>query len=244
LIASYSDVKPAAYSILDLDAAQLMAFGSQRPALNSAQLATMKPVRIPGPEGLSIPGYLTIPAGREPKSLPAVVYPHGGPYARDRWGFDPVVQMMASRGYAVLQVNFRGSTGFGDDWLDAGWQAWGTTMHDDITAGARWLISEGIADPKRMCIVGWSYGGQGALIGAVKEPDLYQCTVSIAGVSDIAQLQRDDSRFYGGRVAVRETAGSNRRELAEVSPRRQAERIKVPVLLVHGDADIQVLVEH
>jgi dipeptidyl aminopeptidase/acylaminoacyl peptidase len=244
LVHAYSDVKPSRYYVLDLGKGKLIAVGVKQPALDTAVLAPQKPIRIKTAEGLSIPGYLTLPVGKDPKNLPTIVYPHGGPYARDHWGFDEVVQMMASRGYAVLQVNFRGSTGFGDDWLDAGWQAWGTVMHDDITAGARWLIGEGIADPKRMCIVGWSYGGYAALIGVVKEPDLYRCAVSIAGVSDLPRLQRDDGRFYGGRAARRALTGSNRSELLEVSPLKQANRIKVPVLLVHGEDDIQVLVDH
>jgi dipeptidyl aminopeptidase/acylaminoacyl peptidase len=244
LIRAYSDVKPPRYYVLDLGKSKLIAVGIEHPVLEGAALAPQKPIRIKTAEGLSIPGYLTLPVGKDPKNLPTIVYPHGGPYARDSWGFDEVVQMMASRGYAVLQVNFRGSTGYGDDWLEAGWQAWGTVMHDDITSGARWLISEGIADPKRMCIVGWSYGGYAALIGVVKEPDLYRCAVSIAGVSDLPRLQRDDGRFYGGRAARRELTGSNRSELLEVSPLKQANRIKVPVLLVHGEDDIQVLVDH
>ncbi len=149
--------------------------------------------------------------------------------------------MLASRGYAVLQLNFRGSTGYGDEWRDAGHQRWGTVMHDDITAGAHWLVSAGIADPNRMCIVGWSYGGYAALIGAVKEPQLYRCAVSIAGVSDLSQLQSDDDRFYGGKAAVRESTGTVKQELIAESPLRQADRIKVPVLLVHGEDDYTVL---
>jgi dipeptidyl aminopeptidase/acylaminoacyl peptidase len=244
IILAYSDVKPYRYYVLDIGANKMYAIGSAKPQLEDAALAPMKPIVVKTAEGLSIPGYLTLPVGKEAKNLPTVVYPHGGPYARDYWGYDEVVQVMASRGYAVLQLNFRGSTGYGEDWLDAGWRGWGTVMHDDITSGARWLISEGIADPKRMCIVGWSYGGYAALIGVVKEPDLYRCAVSIAGVSDVTRLARDDSRFYGGRVAINRTLGTNRKELAEVSPTKQADRIKVPVLLVHGEDDIQVLVDH
>jgi len=116
------------------------------PALEKATLAPMKTVTIKSGD-LSIPGYLTLPLGKDPKNLPTVIYPHGGPYVRDSWGYDPMVQMMVSRGYAVLQVNFRGSTGYGQSWFEAGYRGWGTVIHDDITAGARWLIGEGIADP-------------------------------------------------------------------------------------------------
>jgi dienelactone hydrolase len=244
IIHAFSDVKPSRYYLLDIGANKLFAIGSAKPQFEDAALAPMKPIVVKTADGVSIPGYLTLPVGKEPKNLRAVVYPHGGPYARDHWGYDEVVQMMASRGYAVLQLNFRGSTGYGEEWHDAGWRGWGTVMHDDITAGARWLISEGIADPKRMCIVGWSYGGYAELLGVVKEPELYRCAASIAGVSDVTRLSRDFGRFYGGRVAINESLGTNRRELAEVSPLKQAQRIKVPVLQVHGDDDVQVLVDH
>ena len=142
-----------------------------------------------------LPGYLTLPLNSSGKKVPMVVYPHGGPYARDSWGFDPMVQFMASRGYAVLQVNFRGSTGYGDEWYDAGLRNWGTVMVDDITAATNWAISQGIADPAHVCIVGWSYGGYAALMSAVREPDLYKCAVSIAGVSDLRALARRSASF-------------------------------------------------
>jgi dipeptidyl aminopeptidase/acylaminoacyl peptidase len=211
-------------------------------AVAGATLAPMTPVRVPLAGGLSMHGYLTLPPGRAGRNLPAVMLPHGGPYSRDGWGYDPLVQLLASRGYAVLQVNYRGSTGYGTDWLAAGFQGWGTVMHDDITTAARWLAAEGIADPRRMCIVGWSYGGYAALIGAVKEPDLYRCAVSIAGVSDLAAIANEDSRFYGGRAATVNSTGAQ--DLEALSPRRHVARIKAPILLVHGHADIQVVADH
>jgi dipeptidyl aminopeptidase/acylaminoacyl peptidase len=198
---------------------------------------------VPGEGGIGIPGYLTLPLGTAPGTrLPAVVLPHGGPYARDSPDYDPLVQMLANRGYAVLQLNFRGSTGYGQAWEQAGHQAWGTIMHEDITAGARWLISEGLADPARLAIVGWSYGGYAALIGVEKEPHLYRCAVSIAGVSDVAELARDDARFYGGQAAASDSMGADQAALAAESPVRHADRIRVPVLLVHGMDDYTVLV--
>jgi dipeptidyl aminopeptidase/acylaminoacyl peptidase len=202
----------------------------------------MRPVRVPGADGAPMPGYLTLPSGHTGRNLPAVVLPHGGPYSRDSWGFDPLVQLLASRGYAVLQVNYRGSTGYGEAWLAAGFQGWGTVMHDDITAAARWLVADGIADPRRLCIVGWSYGGYAALIGAVKQPDLYRCAVSIAGVSDLKAIAREDNRFYGGAAAARQSTGTQ--DLDSQSPRARAAEIKAPVLLVHGHADVSVVVDH
>jgi len=201
LIFAFSDVDPGSYHLLDLDARAIDRLGRRNSLLPTDSLATMQSVSIPGPDGIRIPGYLTVPNGREPRGLPAVVLPHGGPYARDSWGYDRLVQLLANSGYVVLQPNFCGSTGYGQAWMDAGYQGWGTVMHDDITSSARWLIEQGIADASRICIVGWNYGGYAALIGAIKEPRLYRCAVSIAGVSDMKDLQADNSRFYGGRVA-------------------------------------------
>ena len=241
LIRSFSDVEPGIYHLLDMSKHELTAIGRVNSALSRATLAPTKPVVVPGPGGISMHGYLTLPVGTTPgQPIAAVVFPHGGPYARDAWGFDDLVQLMANRGYAVLQVNFRGSTGYGREWRRAGHQAWGTIMHEDITAGARWLVSQGIADPTRMCIVGWSYGGYAALTAAMKEQHLYRCAVSIAGVSDLSQLARDDSGFYGGRDAVRDATGSDKAQLAAQSPVLHADQIKIPVLLVHGDDDSTV----
>jgi dipeptidyl aminopeptidase/acylaminoacyl peptidase len=244
LIASSKDIRPTEYHVLDLDEKKLRRVGSANPALSSAPLAPMKPVKIKGPDGVMLPGYLTLPVGSNGRKLPMVVYPHGGPHIRDRWRFDEMVQFFASRGYAVLQVNYRGSTGYGFEWYEAGLQGWGTVMVDDITAATRWAIAEGIADPAHTSIVGWSYGGYAALMSAVREPDLYRCSVSIAGVADLKVLAREDSRFYGGRKAVNRIVGTDADELKAGSPLRSPEKIKIPVLLVHGDDDIQVLVDH
>jgi dipeptidyl aminopeptidase/acylaminoacyl peptidase len=241
---SFSDVMPPRYHLLDTRTGQLTELGRQDANLNEAQLAHMQPITIAGPSGIAIPGYLTLPPGRAPgERLPAVVLPHGGPYARDHWGYDPLVQVIASRGYAVLQLNFRGSTGYGEQWRDAGHQAWGTIMHEDITAGAHWLIEQGIADPARLCIVGWSYGGYAALTGVEKEPDLYRCAVSIAGVSDMSQMAIDDERFYGGKDSAGDAMGTDPAALRAESPLAHVERIRVPVLLVHGEDDYTVLAE-
>ncbi len=244
LVESYSDVRPTEYHLVDLRANKMWAVGSASPALAGQPFAPMIPVKIRGPEGLILPGYLTVPLGSSGRSLPMVVYPHGGPYYRDSWGFDSMVQFMASRGYAVLQVNFRGSTGYGREWYDAGLRNWGTVMVDDITAATKWAIEEGIADPARVCIAGWSYGGYAALMSAVREPDLYRCVASIAGVSDLRALAAETRRFHGGSYRADHSIGSDSDELKAGSPLRAAREIKAPVLLVHGDADIQVLVDH
>lgn len=242
---SYSDVMPPRYSLVNVASREVAEIGRQTGAFSALNLAPMRAVIVPGAGGIRIPGYLTLPLGSRPGvKLPAVVLPHGGPYARDHWGYDPLVQLMANRGYAVLQLNFRGSTGYGEAWRDAGHQAWGTIMHDDITTGAHWLVDQGIADPARMCIVGWSYGGYAALIGVEKEPQLYRCAVSIAGVSDLSRMTADDERFYGGRDSAGDSMGTDPAELKAESPLEHAELIRVPVLLVHGEDDYTVLVWH
>jgi dipeptidyl aminopeptidase/acylaminoacyl peptidase len=242
LVSASSDVHPPEYFLFDLDARTRVRLASHNQKLAARSLAPQRSIEVKTPEGLVLPGYLTLPVGVEPKNLPAIVLPHGGPYSRDSWGYDPLVQLLASRGYAVIQVNFRGSTGYGKAWKEAGFQGWGTVMHEDITSAARWLIAQGVADPKRLCIVGWSYGGYAALIGAIKEPGLYRCAASIAGVTSLGQLQRDREIYYGGSDATRNQTGTE--DLAESSPVRLVDRMQVPVLLVHGTDDMQVRVDH
>lgn len=244
LIASHADIRPSNYYVLDTTTGKLLRIGSANPALAEKPLAPMQSVKIKAPDGTMLPGYLTLPPGSAGRKVPMIVYPHGGPHARDSWGYDFMVQFMASRGYAVLQVNFRGSTGYGWEWYEAGLRNWGTVMVDDITAATKWAIAEGIADPANTCIVGWSYGGYAALMSAVREPDLYRCAVSIAGVADLRALAREDARFYGGRQRATYTLGDDVSELKAGSPLRAVDKIKAPVLLVHGDADIQVDVDH
>jgi dipeptidyl aminopeptidase/acylaminoacyl peptidase len=244
LISSGTDVRPTNYYVLDLNTSKMLRIGSQNAALAQSPLAPMKSIKIKGPDGVVLPGFLTLPLGSSGKNLPMVVYPHGGPASRDTWGFNDMVQFFASRGYAVLQVNFRGSTGYGDDWFQQGHQNWGTVMVDDITAATRWAIAEGIADPANTSIIGWSYGGYAALMSAVREPTLYRCAVSIAGVADLRALAREDSRFFGGRRTMKYILGDDVSELKAGSPLRAVDKIKVPILLVHGDNDIQVSVDH
>jgi dipeptidyl aminopeptidase/acylaminoacyl peptidase len=245
LTISFSDVMPPRYHLLDVASGNLAELGRHVPGLDEAQLSPMRPITVAGPGGIDIPGYLTVPRGSQPGAkLPGVVLPHGGPYARDHWAYDPLVQVLASRGYVVLQLNFRGSTGYGEQWRDAGHQAWGTIMHDDITAGAHWLIDSGLVDPARLAIVGWSYGGYAALTGVEKEPRLYRCAVSIAGVSDLSQMALDDERFYGGKASAGDAMGTDPASLRAQSPLAHAAEIRVPVLLVHGEDDYTVLVGH
>ena len=206
----------------------------------ASELADMEPISYKARDGLEIPAYLTRPKGAGP--YPLVVLPHGGPTARDYQRFDDWAQFLASRGYAVLQPQFRGSDGYGWDFRQAGKHEWGLLMQDDITDGAKEMIARGIADPGRMCIVGGSYGGYAALMGAVKTPDLFQCAVSFAGVSDIGALIRHDRKHYGWSDNPPNVGSlyKDGKQFRDTSPINSVDLIKVPILLVHGDKDIVV----
>lgn len=240
LISAEQDIAPRAYYLLDLDKKSLARLGALMPEIPTDSFGVMKSVSIKTADGTVLPGYLSLPPGKAAEKLPMVVYPHGGPHSRDDWGFDPVVQLMVSRGYAVLQVNFRGSVGYGRAWYEAGLRKWGSVMVDDINASAHWAIEQGIADPTRMCIVGWSFGGYAALMAGIREPELYKCVGSIAGVADLKALRRQEWRFYGGAGAADAIIGSDLDDLAVDSPLKSTKKMRAPVLLVHGTLDIQV----
>jgi dienelactone hydrolase len=212
--------------------------GTGYPALNAAAIGQMRAIEYPARDGVRIPGYLTVPAGAPAHHLPLIVMPHGGPIDRDDWQFNFLRAFLVNRGYAVLQMNFRGSSGYGEQWLKAANQDWGGLSYADITDGARWAVAQGITDAGRMAIVGWSFGGYAALLGAVRNSDLYACAVSIAGVSDLSLLEAQESRVRG-EEPTRAQIGSEVSKLEADSPARHARDVKVPVLLVHGDRDLQ-----
>jgi dipeptidyl aminopeptidase/acylaminoacyl peptidase len=209
----------------------------------------MQTVRYRSLDGTEIPAYLTLPADGA-RNSPAVVLVHGGPVVRDRWAWNPEVQMLASRGYAVLQPQFRGSAGFGRKFEIAGYREWGRAMQDDVTAGAQWLAEQGIADPRRMCIYGGSYGGYATLWALVKTPRLFRCGASIAGISDLGLFLAGDTdigKRETGRLYLLRTVGNAQEDAArldEVSPLRHAGAIEVPVLLAHGNLDRRVPIIH
>ena len=242
LIHASSDSDPGRYFIFDRSTRNLNEIMLTRPQLENVPLASVRSISYPAPDGASIPGYLTLPPGSDGRGLPAIVLPHGGPEARDEWGFDWLAQYLAHLGYAVLQPNYRGSAGYGDQWLQQnGFRSWRTSI-GDIGAGARWLVSQGIADPRRLAIVGWSYGGYAALQSGVVDPDLFRAIVAIAPVTDLQQVKDDARRFTSGRN-VAEYIGEGD-HIVQGSPLRNAARISAPVLLFHGERDLNVLAGH
>ncbi|GGK11292.1 alpha/beta hydrolase family protein [Luteimonas terricola] len=210
------------------------------------KMAAMRPIALQARDGLPLAGYVTLPHGSDGTGLPMVLMPHGGPYGiYDRWAFNPDVQLLAAAGYAVLQLNYRGSGNHGRAFQQAGAREWGGKMQDDLTDATRWAISEGIADPSRICIHGGSYGGYAALMGAAKEPDLYRCASGYVGVYDLPAMQAEDARS-SRRLGnwSKDWVGDDPVALAAVSPSRMATRIKVPVFLAAGGEDEVAPVEH
>ena len=242
LVWSESDVDPPTLFILDVAGNALRPIGHLYPEAERGRLAPTQPVVYRARDGQAIAAYLTLPTDQPPVGLPAVVLAHGGPETRDFWRFDPLVQFLAAQGYAVLQMNFRGSAGYGIDFLAAGAGHWGGTVHNDITDGARWLSEEGYVDAKRICIIGSSFGGYAALLGAAREPTVYRCAASFGGVSDLVALAEFKERFEFAEV-WRSRIGSDPTVLAQMSPLALVDLIETPVLLIHAPDDTVVPVQ-
>jgi dienelactone hydrolase len=206
----------------------------------------MKPVRFKSSDGLEVPAYLTLPKGVTARNLPGIVFPHGGPWARDEWGYNGYAQFLANRGYAVLQPNFRGSTGYGKKFLNAGNLEWGQKMQDDLTWGAKYLVAQGIADPKRIGIMGGSYGGYATLAGVAFTPDLYAAAIDVVGPSNLITLLESIPPYWeaGRKVFTRRmgdpSTPEGRAQLERQSPLNSANKIKTPLLVVQGANDPRV----
>jgi dipeptidyl aminopeptidase/acylaminoacyl peptidase len=243
LVAFASDTQPARYYAWDRNSRKVEFLFSARPELEQYELAPMKPVTIPSRDGLELVSYLTAPANaRSP--LPLVLNVHGGPWARDEWGYDPEAQWFASRGYAVLQVNFRGSTGFGKKFLNAGNREWGAKMHDDLLDALEWAVKEGIADRQKIAIYGGSYGGYAALVGAAFTPGVFCCAVDIVGPSNICTLIESIPAYWAPlmnqfRVKVGDI-DTERDFLESRSPLFKAGEIRIPMLIAQGANDPRV----
>lgn len=251
LVYTESPYVPSSYYLYNEKQNTATFLGSAYPQFETGELADVFPIKYFARDGQEIRGYLTVPVGQQPKNLPMVTMPHGGPQARDGQSFDYLAQFLANRGFAVFQPNFRGSGGYGKKWAEAGHGEWGGLMSDDVTDGVRKLVELGVADPKRMCIMGWSYGGYAAQIAAVVTPDLYNCAISINGVSDLPDMLDEETKgnidaFYTSRDYWTEHMGhryKDRKALIAASPARQTARIKMPILLIHAETDRIVPVE-
>ena len=242
-----SDRTAGAYYIYDVAADTMTKLADLRPWIKQEEMAEMLPIEYTARDGERIEGYLTLPVGktlRNAKNLPVVVNPHGGPWARDSWGFNPEAQFLANRGYAVLQMNFRGSTGFGRRFTEIAFGKWGQEMQDDLTDGVNWLIGKGIADPARIAIYGGSYGGYATLQGIVKDPDLYACAIDYVGVSNLFSFLNTIPPYWKPLLdQMYEMVGNPETQqemLRENSPALNAGRIKTPLLVVQGANDPRV----
>jgi len=244
IVASYSDRTPGARYIYDAKADTLSKLAEINPKIPAADMAPMKPISYKSRDGLTINGYLTLPVGREAKNLACIVNPHGGPWARDVWGYNPEVQFLANRGFCVLQMNFRGSTGYGRRFWEASFGQWGLKMQDDITDGAQWLVDQGVADPKRLGIYGASYGGYATLAGVTYTPDLYAAAVDYVGVSNLFTFMNTIPPYWRPILPkFQDMIGHPEKDKARMtatSPALNADRIKTPLLVVQGARDPRV----
>jgi dipeptidyl aminopeptidase/acylaminoacyl peptidase len=252
LLLASSDRTPGTYYLLHTQTMRLEKLFDRAEWIHPEEMAEMSPIQYKARDGLTIHGYLTLPKGSSGKNLPLIVNPHGGPQARDVWGFDPEVQFLANRGYAVLRLNFRGSTGYGRAFLRAGNREWGLKQQDDISDGVKWAIDGGIADPKRICIYGASYGGFAALRGLETTPELYRCGISYAGVVDIETTLRHHldwaminpvPRLMIQEAGLLDMLGGEKEEKnhwRDISPISHVDQVQVPVFLAYSEYDSRV----
>ena len=245
IVAASNDRTPGTRYVYDVKADKLTRLAEINPALAEADMAEVKPISYTARDGLTIRGYLTLPKGVPAKNLPVIVNPHGGPWYRDSWGYNGEIQFLANRGYAVLQMNFRGSVGYGRKFWEASFKQWGLAMQDDITDGVNWLIKEGIADPKRIAIYGASYGGYATRMGVTKTPDLYAAAVDYVGVSNMFTFMKSIPPYWKPFLEMMTEmvgdAEKDKAQLTTTSPALNAERIKTPLFIAQGAKDPRVV---
>ena len=248
IIRTYSDRSLGAYYLYDKTSDELRHIADVSPWINEENMATMKPIKYQSRDGLTIHGYLTLPKGMEDaKNLPVVVNVHGGPWARDNWGFNPEVQFLANRGYAVIQMNFRGSTTYGRKFWESSFDQWGLSMQEDVQDGALWLIDQGIADPKRIAIYGGSYGGYATLQGLVKDPEFYACGIDYVGVSNLFTFMKTIPPYWAPYLdMMHEMVGDpsvaeDSVRMAATSPALNADKIVAPLFIAQGANDPRVV---
>ena len=244
VVAAANDHTEGTRYLYDAKSDTLSTLAVINPKIDPAETAAMTPIEYSSRDGLTIHGYLTLPPGREPKHLACIVNPHGGPWARDGWGYNPEVQFLANRGYCVLQMNFRGSTGYGRRFWEASFRQWGLKMQDDVSDGAKWLIDQGYADPKRLGIYGGSYGGYATLAGVVYTPDLYAAAVDYVGVSNLMTFMNTIPPYWRPELPkFYDMVGDptkDREALEAASPALHADRIKAPLFIAQGANDPRV----
>lgn len=240
LLLAWSDRNPGDYYVFNTQTKKADLLISRSDWFDPSLMASVRSIRFPARDGRQLEAFLTLPNGSAGKGLPLIVNPHGGPFGPfDAWGFNAEPQLLAAQGYAVLQVNFRGSGGYGKEFLEAGHKQWGKSMQDDLTDATRWAITQGVADPSRICMYGASYGGYASLMAVAKEPELYRCAAGYVGVYDLKMLwgRGDIPQTQHGKRFLEEAVGKN--DLASVSPTTLASRIKVPVFLAAGGEDVR-----
>tara|TARA_B100000212_G_scaffold213914_1_gene161675 strand:- start:1004 stop:2830 length:1827 start_codon:yes stop_codon:yes gene_type:complete len=245
VVVTYSDKSRGTYYHYEVNKNKLTELGKVSPWLNEKNMSEMKPIKYKSRDGLTINGYLTLPKGTNGKNLPVVVNPHGGPWARDNWGYKSEIQFLANRGFAVFQMNFRGSTGYGREFWEKSFKEWGKSMQDDITDGVNWLIDEEIADPDRIAIYGASYGGYATLAGLAFTPDLYACGVDYVGVSSLFTFMESMPPYWElYRSMMYEMVGhpeKDKKLLASASPLLHIDKIKAPLFIAQGANDPRVV---
>ncbi len=247
MVRTYSDRSLGAYYFYDQQKDHLEKIAEVSPWINEEDMATIQPIQYTSRDGLTINGYLTIPNKAEAKNLPVIINPHGGPWHRDTWGFNPETQLLASRGYAVLKMNFRGSTGYGRDFWEKSFKQWGKTMQDDITDGVKWLIEKGIADPKRIAIYGGSYGGYATLAGVTFTPELYACAVDYVGVSNLFSFMKTIPPYWQPYLEMMYTmVGDPEKDqvsMTATSPALHTDKIVAPLFVIQGANDPRVNID-
>jgi dipeptidyl aminopeptidase/acylaminoacyl peptidase len=241
IVTYVSDNAPVYWYLYDRPSKKATLLFSNRPQLEKYRLSSMKPIEFAARDGMTLYGYVTTPADMEPKGLPVVVFVHGGPWGRDQWGYDPYAQWLSNRGYAVLQINFRGSTGYGKKYVNAGDRQWAGAMHTDLLDGKDWAIKQGVADPKKVCIMGGSYGGYATLAGVAFSPDAFACGVDIVGPSNLNTLLKTIPPYWSTLLATfHKRMGDSEDILKAQSPLFKADQIKVPLLIGQGANDPRV----
>jgi dipeptidyl aminopeptidase/acylaminoacyl peptidase len=233
----YSDRHPGAYYLFDRTTNKPTLLFETMSWIDPAKMSPMTPIEFKNRGGETIHGFLTTPVGRS-GPLPLVVVPHGGPfYVSDSWGYDGDVQFLASLGYAVLQVNYRGSSARGEDFQTSGYRQWGTGIQDDIADGVKYVINQKLADPAKVCIFGVSFGGYAAMMNPIRNPGMYKCAIGYAGVYDLVKMSGYDDSSKQSRSFLTRTMGRDEAELRDQSPITQIEKLDVPMLLIHGKSD-------